>query len=227
MKNAWMKIAAIALVCAMGAGMYIPTLAEEVPAVEVQIEETVVETPVEAETAPAEEEVQISEDTTAEEESVVEATVAETNEIEEVPVVEEICDEEPETVEAEIDDAEGEQSEVIAEEAPVEEISENEDSAMDMTVEEDEASEEQTETEIDYSALKVIIKSDFENVIMPGDMIELEGILIGFEGLEYTVQWQYDCGNGWQDIDGANELIYRFEANEENLNYQWRLTVTL
>jgi len=207
MKNVWMKIAAVMLVCVMGVGMCFPTLADEIPTEDPQIEEIVAETPAEEMTAPEEEPVMVET-------------------VEETPVEEgaEIVAEEPVEVETSSED-EGVE-ETPAEEIPAEEIPAEEIPVVEEIAEEP-ADEEQTKVEIDYSAMQVIVRTNFENVIMPGDVIELEGVLIGFDGLEYTVQWQYDDGSGWQDVEGANELTYSFGADEENLNYQWRLMVTL
>ena len=83
------------------------------------------------------------------------------------------------------------------------------------------------EPEIDISQLKVEIFTDRRDVMTNGDIITLTSVLTGFEGLTYTLQWQYDDGSGWQDAPGATEATYSFAVDEINACYNWRLAVTL
>lgn len=83
------------------------------------------------------------------------------------------------------------------------------------------------EPEIDISQLKVEIFTDRRDVMTIGDIITLTSVLTGFEGLTYTLQWQYDDGSGWQDAPGATEATYSFAVDEINACYNWRLAVTL
>lgn len=59
-----------------------------------------------------------------------------------------------------------------------------------------------------------------------GDILTLTGVLTGYEGVAYTLQWQRDAGDGWADLDGATGLSYSFALNEENVNWGYRLVVT-
>ena len=47
----------------------------------------------------------------------------------------------------------------------------------------------------------------------------------GFEGYEIKYQWQCDKGEGFENIENANEATYVFEASVETLGYDWRLAV--
>ena len=51
--------------------------------------------------------------------------------------------------------------------------------------------------------------------------------LQGFEGYEIKYQWQCDKhdGTGFQDIAGANEEAYTFQAAVDTLGWDWRLMV--
>ena len=80
---------------------------------------------------------------------------------------------------------------------------------------------------IDYSALKVEIDSNLDEVVMEGEEIRLTSTLTGFEGLTCSLQWQYNDGDGWKNVDGAAEGAHTFIATEETLGYEWRLMATL
>jgi len=81
--------------------------------------------------------------------------------------------------------------------------------------------------EIDFSKLKVEIDSNLDEVVMEGEEIRLTSILTGFEGLTYSLQWQYNDGEGWKNIEGATEDTYTFIVDDNNIGYEWRLMVTL
>jgi len=81
--------------------------------------------------------------------------------------------------------------------------------------------------QIDVSKLSVEVTSSLEDVVLPGETITLTAKLTGFEGLTYTVQWQYNDGTGWKDVAGANTLTYVYVADESNISNIWRLVVTL
>ena len=57
-----------------------------------------------------------------------------------------------------------------------------------------------------------------------GARITLTAELTGFEGREYTLQWQYAVGDSdnWIDIAGANNDTYIFTLDEINTHYNWR-----
>ena len=83
--------------------------------------------------------------------------------------------------------------------------------------------------EIDESAeieKKVTIFSSRRSIMTPGETVWLTSKLEGFEDCEIIVyQWQYDRGNGFEDIPDADEDTYSFAADAEWLNYDWRLMV--
>ena len=57
-----------------------------------------------------------------------------------------------------------------------------------------------------------------------GAQITLTAHLTGFEGKEYTLQWQYsDDLQNWKDIPGENGETYTYSLNEETTRYQWRV----
>ena len=129
-----------------------------------------------------------------------------------------VVEEEPEE---EVTEEEETEEETTEEETTEEEVTEEE------TTEEETTEEEISNTEIDLTKLKVEIESSLENVAMEGEIIVLTSKLTGFEGLTYTLQWQYNDGKGWKDVEGANGETYSFEADEENVSFQWRLAVSL
>ena len=86
---------------------------------------------------------------------------------------------------------------------------------------------EQTQSEIDLSGMKVEIFSSLDDRVAPGETILLTSKLTGFEGIDYSLQWQRNDGNGWKDVEGATEGKYEFEATLENIQYTWRLAVTI
>ena len=78
----------------------------------------------------------------------------------------------------------------------------------------------------------VMIYSTRKDVVTKGDIIELTGVLIGFDDVPdsaITFQWQVDRndGAGWQDVEGANRWYYKFIANQETILYNWRLIVNV
>ena len=75
--------------------------------------------------------------------------------------------------------------------------------------------------------IKEVTEENITIEISEGEEIVLTSKLIGFEGLTYELQWQYNDGKGWKDVEGATEGTYTFEADEENVSFQWRLMVTL
>lgn len=78
----------------------------------------------------------------------------------------------------------------------------------------------------------VMIYSTRKDVVTKGDIIELTGVLIGFDDVPdsaITFQWQVDRndGQGWQDVEGANRWYYKFIANQDTILYNWRLIVNV
>ena len=61
-----------------------------------------------------------------------------------------------------------------------------------------------------------------------GDTIALNATLIGFDGVEVVLQWQYSKdGANWTDAQGATGLNYSFTVTEQNAGTTWRLAVTV
>lgn len=59
-----------------------------------------------------------------------------------------------------------------------------------------------------------------------GSMAHLNAELIGYEDLEYSVQWQWSRdGINWNDIDGATNVRLDMVYTQENGAYQWRILV--
>ena len=59
-----------------------------------------------------------------------------------------------------------------------------------------------------------------------GDALALFSILEGFEDTEDIIyQWMVNKGNGFEEIEGADQDTYYFTATEENLNWGWKLMV--
>ena len=61
-----------------------------------------------------------------------------------------------------------------------------------------------------------------------GDTAHLSAELIGYEGLEYTLQWQSSPDKEqWKDVPDAQDLTLDVLMTEENNHYYWRLVVYL
>ena len=73
----------------------------------------------------------------------------------------------------------------------------------------------------------VIVSRYAEDIMHKGDKFTLTAWFDGCNDAEYTVQWQYDAGDGWMDYAGGNNLTLQVVADKENLNYAWRILVTL
>ena len=72
---------------------------------------------------------------------------------------------------------------------------------------------------------KVTIFSSRRTVMAPGETVTLSCKLEGFEGYTVSYQWQYDRGNGFEDVPEATGETYSFEATVEMLAYDWSLLV--
>ena len=42
----------------------------------------------------------------------------------------------------------------------------------------------------------------------------------------YTLLWQYNDGNSWRDLDGAQGSTYEYTLSEENKSYTYRVLVS-
>lgn len=72
----------------------------------------------------------------------------------------------------------------------------------------------------------VQVSSSIGVIIGEGDEFTLTATLVGFENESVHVQWCYDDGTGWKDVEGANALTLVQSANAENVNYRWRVNVS-
>ena len=57
-----------------------------------------------------------------------------------------------------------------------------------------------------------------------GDVVKFEAVIEGYT-MEYTIQWQYNDGYGWKNVEGADEEELRVEVTEENAEWEWRVAV--
>ena len=94
--------------------------------------------------------------------------------------------------------------------------------------EEDEQPEEDEPEEEDEPAAEreVVVERLMKDILRAGSYFTMRATPIGFEGVEPIVQWQYNAGNGWTDVEGGNSLTLRVAANERNVKYQWRVLLT-
>ena len=59
-----------------------------------------------------------------------------------------------------------------------------------------------------------------------GAVAHFKAELVGYEGLNYTIQWQQSSDNvNWEDIAGANEEQMDIIATEETNNLFYRVIV--
>jgi len=65
------------------------------------------------------------------------------------------------------------------------------------------------------------------DIMRAGDRFTLKAVLTGFEDVEYMAQWQMDAGMGWVDVAGGGGLTLRVAADPANVNFRWRIVVTL
>ena len=85
--------------------------------------------------------------------------------------------------------------------------------------------EEPAEEIIPEVEKKVTIFTSRRTVMTEGEPVYLTSKLEGFEGCEILYQWQCDCGEGFEDVEGANSDTYEFAASAETLSWGWQLIV--
>lgn len=72
----------------------------------------------------------------------------------------------------------------------------------------------------------VIISCDMPDVVRPGDKVLLTSQLINFgENDEIYYQWMVDKGNGFEEIEGANESVYERTITRDSLGWNYMLSV--
>lgn len=90
--------------------------------------------------------------------------------------------------------------------------------------EEGELPEEDAETEIpeiDFSTLQVVIGEPQYD----GDVMTLRATLIGFDNIDYALQWQFSTDDAtWTDVSGATGDTLVVQLDESNAGCYWRVS---
>lgn len=75
-----------------------------------------------------------------------------------------------------------------------------------------------------YRAIKLTSDWPAGEPAYAGTMITMTAELVGFENVDYTLQWQYSVdGKEWFNEPGANGATFTFELNETTVQYYWRV----
>ena len=75
-----------------------------------------------------------------------------------------------------------------------------------------------------YRAIKLSSDWPADQPAYAGTMITMTAELIGFENIDYTLQWQYSIdGKEWFNEPDANGTTFTFELNETTVQYTWRV----
>jgi hypothetical protein len=78
-----------------------------------------------------------------------------------------------------------------------------------------------------YRAIKLTSDWPAGQPAYAGTMITMTAELIGFENVDYTLQWQYSVDNKeWINEPGANGTSFTFELNETTVQYTWRVVAS-
>lgn len=106
-------------------------------------------------------------------------------------------------------------------EKPAEDVELDEDFTLP---EEGELPEEDAEPEIpeiDFSTLQVVIgEPQYE-----GDVMTLRATLIGFDNIDYALQWQFSTDDAtWTDVSGATGDTLVVQLDESNAGCYWRVS---
>lgn len=114
---------------------------------------------------------------------------------------------------------------VEGEEANAEKPEENGELDEDFTLpEEGELPEEDAEPEIpeiDFSTLQVVIGEPQYD----GDVMTLRATLIGFDNIDYALQWQFSTDDAaWTDVFGATGDTLVVQLDESNAGCYWRVS---
>lgn len=114
---------------------------------------------------------------------------------------------------------------VEGEEANAEKPEEDGELDEDFTLpEEGELPEEDAEPEIpeiDFSTLQVVIGEPQYD----GDVMTLRATLIGFDNIDYALQWQFSTDDAtWTDVSGATEDTLVVQLDESNAGCYWRVS---
>ena len=130
---------------------------------------------------------------------------------------------EAEVEETEIEEPEGEEQETETEETGIDK-QENEEPE---SKEDEEQPVEEAFALPEGRSVTFTITGDGEALRL-GDVAHFNAELTGYEGLDYTLQWQMSTDNeNWEDIPDANEPQMDLVLTEENSRLFWRVTVMI
>ena len=124
-----------------------------------------------------------------------------------------------------IDMGETAEEPVEGEEANADKPAEDSELDEDFTLpEEGELPEEDAEPEIpeiDFSTLQVVIGEPQYD----GDVMTLRATLIGFDNIDYALQWQFSTDDAtWTDVSGATGDTLVVQLDESNAGCYWRVS---
>lgn len=127
-----------------------------------------------------------------------------------------------------IDMGETAEAPVEGEEANADKPEEDGELDEDFTLpEEGELPEEDTEPEIpeiDFSTLQVVIGEPQYD----GDVMTLRATLIGFDNIDYALQWQFSTDDAtWTDVSGATGDTLVVQLDESNAGCYWRVSAEI
>lgn len=127
-----------------------------------------------------------------------------------------------------IDMGETAEASVEGEEANAEKPEEDGELDEDFTLpEEGELPEEDAEpeiSEIDFSTLQVVIGEPQYD----GDVMTLRATLIGFDNIDYALQWQFSTDDAtWTDVSGATGDTLVVQLDESNAGCYWRVSAEI
>ena len=127
-----------------------------------------------------------------------------------------------------IDMGETAEEPVEGEEANAEKPEEDGELDEDFTLpEEGELPEEDAEPEIpeiDFSTLQVVIGEPQYD----GDVMTLRATLIGFDSIDYALQWQFSTDDAtWTDVSGATGDTLVVQLDESNAGCYWRVSAEI
>lgn len=127
-----------------------------------------------------------------------------------------------------IDMGETAEAPVEGEEANADKPEEDGDLDEDFTLpEEGELPEEDAEPEIpeiDFSTLQVVIGEPQYD----GDVMTLRATLIGFDNIDYALQWQFSTDDAtWTDVSGATGDTLVVQLDESNAGCYWRVSAEI
>ena len=75
--------------------------------------------------------------------------------------------------------------------------------------------------------MSVTIWSSKDAGTQAGDVITLDSSITGFdECSQVAYQWMCDRGDGYEAVSGANDSSYSYTADEDSVNWGWRLMVS-